>query len=50
MATIQGTTFGVVLRRLRLAAGLTQERLAEQARVSAQAVCSLENDPADAAP
>jgi LuxR family maltose regulon positive regulatory protein len=47
MATMpQGTTFGEVLRRLRLAAGLTQERLAERAGVSAKAVIALENDPA----
>ena len=34
------------LRRLRLAAGLTQERLAERAGVSAKAIIALENDPA----
>jgi transcriptional regulator with XRE-family HTH domain len=45
MAT-EGTAFGAVLRRLRLAAGLTQERLAERAGVSAKAIVALENDPA----
>ena len=45
MAT-QGTAFGALLRRLRLAAGLTQERLAERAGVSAKAIIALENDPA----
>ena len=45
MAT-EGTAFGALLRRLRLAAGLTQERLAERAGVSAKAVIALENDPA----
>lgn len=37
--------FGVLLRRLRLAAGLTQEALAERAGVSAKAVRGLERDP-----
>ena len=34
--------FGTLLRRLRLAAGLSQEALAERARISAKAVGSLE--------
>jgi predicted ATPase/DNA-binding XRE family transcriptional regulator len=34
--------FGVLLRRLRLAAGLSQEELAERARLSVQAVSALE--------
>src|SRR6187397_919026 len=45
MAT-EGMAFGAALRRLRLAAGLTQERLAERAGVSAKAIIALENDPA----
>jgi WD40 repeat protein/DNA-binding XRE family transcriptional regulator len=43
--TTEGTAFGAALRRLRLAAGLTQERLAERAGVSAKAVIALEKDP-----
>ncbi|MGI5130230.1 ATP-binding protein [Pseudonocardia sp. CA-107938] len=39
------STFSGQLRRLRLAAGLTQEALAEQAGVSARAVSDLERDP-----
>jgi transcriptional regulator with XRE-family HTH domain len=35
--------FGVQLRRLRTAAGLTQEALAEKARVSVDAISTLEN-------
>ena len=38
--------FGALLRRHRLAAGLTQEALAERAGVSAKAVSELERDPA----
>jgi len=37
--------FGVLLRQHRLAAGLTQEALAERAGVSAKAVSELERDP-----
>jgi predicted ATPase/DNA-binding XRE family transcriptional regulator len=37
--------FGAVLRRQRLAAGLTQEALAERAHLSAKAVSDLERDP-----
>ena len=37
--------FGAILKRLRLAAGMTQEVLAERARVSAKAVSDLERDP-----
>lgn len=36
------TEFGALLRRLRLAAGLSQEALAERARISTKAVGSLE--------
>ena len=45
MATTEATRFGALLRRLRLAAGLTQEALAERAGVSAKAVRGLERDP-----
>ena len=38
--------FGALLRRHRLAAGLTQEALAERAGLSAKAVSDLERDPA----
>ena len=34
--------FGQVLRRLRVAAGLTQQELAERARISARAISDLE--------
>lgn len=37
--------FGGTLRRMRLAAGLTQEALAERAGISARAVSDLERDP-----
>ena len=40
--------FGALLRRLRLAAGLTQEALAERAGVSAKAIGELERDPSRA--
>ncbi len=46
MAGTGATTFGAVLKRLRLAAGLTQEALAERASVSGKAVSDLERDPA----
>jgi predicted ATPase/transcriptional regulator with XRE-family HTH domain len=36
-------TFGTLLRRYRLAAGISQERLAEQAGLSVQALSALEN-------
>jgi predicted ATPase/transcriptional regulator with XRE-family HTH domain len=39
------TSFGELLRRRRLAAGLTQEALAERAGISAKAVSDLERDP-----
>jgi len=39
-------SFGALLRRQRLAAGLTQEALAEHAGLSAKAVSDLERDPA----
>jgi predicted ATPase/transcriptional regulator with XRE-family HTH domain len=45
MARIQRTTFGVVLKHLRLAAGLTQEALAERAGLSSRAVGDLERHP-----
>jgi len=45
MAATESTPFGAVLKRLRLAAGLTQERLAERAGLSAKAVSDLERDP-----
>jgi predicted ATPase/transcriptional regulator with XRE-family HTH domain len=38
-------SFGELLRRRRLAAGLTQEALAERAGISARAVSDLERDP-----
>ena len=38
-------TFAALLRRQRLAAGLTQEALAERAGLSAKAVGDLERDP-----
>jgi len=44
MAMSGTTQFGALLRRLRLAAGLTQEALAERAGVSARAVSGLERD------
>lgn len=37
-----GTAFGPLLRRLRMAAGLSQEALAERARISTEAVGALE--------
>ena len=46
MTAAESTGFGALLRRLRLAAGLTQEALAERAGVSAKAVSDLERDPA----
>jgi predicted ATPase/transcriptional regulator with XRE-family HTH domain len=45
VATTQGTAFGALLKRLRLAAGLTQEGLAERAGLSAKAVSDLERHP-----
>ena len=39
---MQTATFGALLRRLRIAAGLSQEALAERARISAKAIGSLE--------
>jgi predicted ATPase/transcriptional regulator with XRE-family HTH domain len=46
MATHDSGTFGALLRRQRLAAGLTQEALAERAGLSAKAVSDLERGPA----
>jgi transcriptional regulator with XRE-family HTH domain len=40
-----GARFGALLKRYRLAAGLTQEALAERAGLSARAVSDLERDP-----
>ncbi len=48
MATSEEGGFGALLRRLRLAAGLTQEALAERALVSAKAIGELERDPSRA--
>ena len=45
MTMERATQFGALLRRLRLAAGLTQEALAERAGLSAKAVRGLERDP-----
>ncbi len=45
MTEAQAIGFGTLLRRLRLAAGLTQEGLAERAGVSARAISDLERDP-----
>jgi predicted ATPase/transcriptional regulator with XRE-family HTH domain len=46
MVTQDAVSFGALLRRQRLAAGLTQEALAERAGLSAKAVSDLERDPA----
>ncbi|HET8629857.1 MAG TPA: AAA family ATPase [Thermomicrobiales bacterium] len=46
MAETEIATFGALLRRHRLAAGLTQEALAERAGLSARAVSDLERDAA----
>src|SRR5215216_65876 len=45
MSLAGSSRFGALLRQLRLAAGLTQEGLAERAGVSARAVSGLERDP-----
>lgn len=42
MTTVEPSTFGALLRRHRVEAGLTQEELAERARISARAVSDLE--------
>lgn len=42
MDTIKAAVFGEMLQRHRLAAGLTQEELAERARLSARAISDLE--------
>ena len=46
MANQDPANFGFLLRRERLAAGLTQEALAERAGLSPKAVSDLERDPA----
>jgi transcriptional regulator with XRE-family HTH domain len=46
MANQDPASFGSLLRRERLAAGLTQEALAERAGLSPKAVSDLERDPA----
>ncbi|MFL5760008.1 MAG: ATP-binding protein [Thermomicrobiales bacterium] len=45
MADVGSKSFGSLLKQSRLAAGLTQEALAERAGVSAKAVSELERDP-----
>jgi len=42
MDTVPSATFGDLLRRFRLAAGLTQEELAERAQISPRAISDLE--------
>jgi predicted ATPase/DNA-binding XRE family transcriptional regulator len=42
MSTVRTTSFGDLLRRLRLAAGLTQEELAERAGLSRRGITDLE--------
>ncbi len=45
MATAPGTAFGALLKRLRLAADLTQQGLSDRAGVSARAISDLERQP-----
>ena len=42
MVSVEGETFGTVLRRQRRAAGLTQEELAARAGLSARGIADLE--------
>src|SRR5215467_2480740 len=42
MSTLPVVTFGALLRRYRLAAGLSQEDLAERAHLSREAISALE--------
>ena len=42
MTTLHAPAFGELLRQHRLAAGLTQEELAERARISVRAISDLE--------
>src|SRR5215831_19151711 len=42
MATVSSLTFGTLLKRYRLAAGLTQEELADQAALSRRGIADLE--------
>jgi tetratricopeptide (TPR) repeat protein/DNA-binding XRE family transcriptional regulator len=49
MGTEQPVTFGVLLRSLRVAAGLTQEELADAARLSVRSVSDLERGVAQTA-
>ncbi len=46
MSEDEARSFGALLRRLRLNAGLTQEALAERTGLSAKAISDLERDPA----
>jgi len=46
MSMDASTSFGLLLKRFRLAAGLTQEGLAERTSLSAKAISDLERDPA----
>ena len=46
MPGADAVSFAALLKRQRLAAGLTQEALAERAGLSAKAVSDLERDPA----
>ena len=45
MPDAEASTFAALLKRQRLAAGLSQEALAERAGLSAKAVSDLERDP-----
>ena len=44
MATVTSMAFGELLRRYRVAAGLSQEALAERAGLSARAISDMERD------
>ena len=46
MTPVDQASFSAILRHLRLAAGLTQEDLAERAGLSSKAISGLERDPA----
>jgi transcriptional regulator with XRE-family HTH domain len=47
---MEPTTFGALLKRSRMAAGLTQEALAERANLSTRAVSDLESGRLDGRP